>query len=269
MTESDILIFDGGEVKSLGDGRFGGWAVLFNSVDKSSHMDRFDANETDFGVDGDEWKSVTAPVMFHHGLDPKFGKTRIGQVQYEKKALGVWAEGILKVRKNYEQKYADDLKDIEALIAAKALGLSTGVPAHMVSRRSVSTGNLVETWPLDCSELSLTHTPAEPRTLAVSLKSLFDETEAKRETVAVPPPLTIVELSDRLVADATEIKTLLAKSLSQRQAEGRGLSRAKWEALKALVAELTSLCEAATPRVDPRFVAALHNQWILDGNAAV
>lgn len=267
MTDNTLVYF-GGEVKALEETddamKVGGHVILWgdkSTPDLSATKDYF-TKSTDLGLD----VATKGRVRWHHGLDPQFGLKTLGIVDFktEPDDVGQWADGWISKKTAYEKKIAEWVRE-------KKAGWSTGVAAHCVGRKAVGDGiHEITEWCLG-SDCSITLTPADPRQVGgvLSLKSLFGESGAKSETVAVPPPPTIVELSDRLVADATEIKALFVKALSQRQAEGRGLSRAKWEALKSLVAELASLCEAATPRIDPRLVAELHNQWLMDGNAAV
>jgi hypothetical protein len=185
MNENEILIVNGGEIKSLGGNRFGGWAAVFGDAsrpDASAKRDYMDAS-TDFWVEDEEWGHVKAPVIYHHGLDPALGRVRLGQVTYEKKDAGIWAEGVLKLRADYEAKYADHLAHVVAMVEAKKLGLSTGVPGHLVERQAVGNAHYLKSWPIGRSELSLTPTPAEPRTMAYSLKSLMADESADSKAV--------------------------------------------------------------------------------------
>lgn len=217
MSQADILFYHGGEAKSLSGGRFAGYAVVFNSPDKSKHHDIFHATRTEYNLEPGEVKSV--PVLVNHGMDPKFKRVRVGQAKLERRPLGIWAEGQLKLRAEYEAKFKDDLEDIERLLEAKALGFSTGVPGHLVSRTPMGDSSLVTEWPLDAAELSLTPTPAEPRAAAVSLKSLLESTEEASVT--------------------SFVETLNRAASVLRFARGRrDLTEAKVEAIKSLKASL-------------------------------
>lgn len=256
----ETLIYFGGEVKALSDNRVGGYLVVFGdeaNTDASAMKDFF-TSETDFG----RHLKSGSDLIYHHDLpmiggqpNPLAGRV-LGDAEMKVDDVGVWLEGQMKLRDKYEQGVMD-------MVKAGKLGLSSGTAAHRVRRAKCENGaHKIVSWPLGL-DASLTPTPAEPRTMAVSLKSLFsDETSASAPVADAPPP-SIVDRSERLVADAAELKALFAKALSQRRAEGRGLSQAKWEALKSLADELADLCRAAEPRVDPRIVAELHNRFLL------
>ena len=174
MNPTDTLIAYGSEVKALADGKVGGYLVLFGSPDKTdltSQRDYF-TPETDFGLD----LATKSRAVYDHGLDPVVGKRPIGIVELKADAKGIWAEGQIKARDDYEDMVKAILgKDIPALIAAKKLGWSSGTAAHLVERVEQPNGShWIKSWPLGL-DASLTPTPCEPRTLAVPLKSLIAE----------------------------------------------------------------------------------------------
>jgi hypothetical protein len=176
MTD-DTLVYYGSEVKALDGGRFGGRAVVFGDetkTDLSPYRDYMTA-ETDYWVDDDEWGQFSVPIVYNHGLDPELKRTRLGLATFTKSDDHLWAEGQLKLRDAYEKEHAGKLKAIMAMIADGRLGLSTGVPGHLVEREKVGEAHWLKSWPVRIAELSLTPTPAEPRTSAVALKSLTDD----------------------------------------------------------------------------------------------
>lgn len=268
MTD-DTLVHFAGEVKMLEEEddrmKVGGYVVLFgdpSTADLSSTKDYF-TKSTDFGLD----VATKGRVRWHHGLDPAMGRKTLGLVDFkaEPDDVGQWADGWISKRTDYEKKVAEWVK-------AKKAGWSTGVAAHCVGRKAMGEGvHEITEWCLG-SDCSITLTPADPRQIGgvLSLKSLFGDGPGSQSSVADATPPSIVDRSGRLVADAAELKALFAKALDQRHAEGRGLSTAKWEALKKVSDELADLCRKAEPRVDPRIVAELHNQFLLmDSDAAV
>jgi hypothetical protein len=176
MTD-DTLVYYGSEVKALDGGRFGGRAVVFGDetkTDLSPYRDYMTA-ETDYWVDDDEWGQFSVPIVYNHGLDPELKRTRLGLATFTKSDDHLWAEGQLKLRDAYEKEHAGKLKAIMAMIADGRLGLSTGVPGHLVEREKVGEAHWLKSWPVRIAELSLTPTPAEPRTSVVALKSLTDD----------------------------------------------------------------------------------------------
>jgi hypothetical protein len=174
MTPTDTLITFGSEVKAMPDGKVGGYLVLFGSpskTDLTSKRDYF-TPETDFGLD----LATKSRAIYDHGLDATVGKLPIGIVELKADVKGIWAEGQIKARDDYEAMVKAIIgKDIPELIAAKKLGWSSGTAAHLVERVEQPNGShWIKSWPLGL-DASLTPTPCEPRTLAVSLKSLIAE----------------------------------------------------------------------------------------------
>jgi len=150
------LVFVGGEVKALGDGRIGGQLVRVTSRgDYDLTGDRFDT-DTDFGP----FQQV--PVFYNHAQDAVLGKRVLSTARLTRNDAGVWAETQLALRDEYE-------REIYKLAEAGKLGWSSGTAAHLVERRPEGKGYAIKSWPI--VEASLTPTPAEFRNSAVTLKS--------------------------------------------------------------------------------------------------
>lgn len=155
---SHTLVWFGGEVKALGDGRVGGYLVRFSTAETPDlEGDYFDA-ATDFG------DLKTSPVYYQHGLDRSLKTRRLGQAQLKTDEFGVWAETQLEMRDEYERFIYD-------MAAAGKMGWSSGTASHLVEREQVGKAWHIKHWPLGL-DASLTPTPAEPRNAAVPLKSL-------------------------------------------------------------------------------------------------
>lgn len=178
LSVDDAVVTYGGEIKSLPDGRIGGYLVLFGTPDQpdiSPQRDYFDA-KTDFGLKPGERRQT--PVWFNHRLPLKTSNGRevvirdkIGDGEVWLDDQGVFIEAVLYNRKRYEA-------------ALGALGWSSGTAAHLVERTPVKGANHVDLWPLGL-DASITPTPAEPRTQVIPLKSLSDN-------AYLPPiPLTL------------------------------------------------------------------------------
>lgn len=155
------------ELKILSDNgtsfRIGGYGVVFGGHDASSTKDRFTA-ETDFWFDR---ITATPMVMYQHGQDGVLKRSVVGRVTSTKPdSIGLWVEAQITAAKQY----ADAIRQ---LVAKGVLGWSSGSVPHLVERVKSATPGVHEitSWPI--VELSLTPTPAEPRTVGVKeLKSL-------------------------------------------------------------------------------------------------
>lgn len=158
--EDGTLVWYGSEVKALGNGRVAGYLVLFgdeNTTDITAMKDFFQA-DTDFG------KAKESAILYHHGLDQKLGDRSLGDGQLKTDDIGVWIEGQLDLRDEYE-------KAVYALAEKGKLGWSSGTASHLVRREKRGNAHKIVKWPLGL-DASLTPTPAEPRTHAISLKAI-------------------------------------------------------------------------------------------------
>jgi hypothetical protein len=113
---------------------------------------------------------MKSAVYYAHGLDATLKTRRLTNVTMKADEVGVWVEGQMLLRDEYEKavyKMAEDGK----------LGWSSGTASHLVTRKAIKTdsGTVHEvlTWPLGI-DASLTPTPAEPRAAAYTIKSLRD-----------------------------------------------------------------------------------------------
>lgn len=137
-------------VKAAGDYVIEGYGVVFGGADL--HGETFQ-HDTDFG----EGRSfVGMPVYYDHALGPI--RSQIGEV----KSYTFTDDGIeFKVELDKAKAYSDT---IMRLATANALGMSSGTAEHLV----VVENGVIKRWPM--LELSLTPTPAEPRTTALPVK---------------------------------------------------------------------------------------------------
>jgi phage head maturation protease len=127
-----------------------GYGVVFGGRDLEG--DTF-TSDTDFRLRG-----FPNPVHYQHGFDEAIGTREIGEtVRKTLDDKGMWVEAQLALSEEY-------LEDIKELIEKGVLGWSSGSVPHIVERK----GGLIKTWPV--YEFSLTPTPAEPRTLGVSVQ---------------------------------------------------------------------------------------------------
>lgn len=138
-------------VKKVGDYTLRGYGVVFNGKDLVG--DTF-TKDTDFGQDR---SFVGLPVYYDHALAGI--KSQIGTVKaYEFADDGL----IFEIEIDKRKKYADT---VMALAESGALGQSTGAVAHLVHNEAGE----IKRWII--GEVSLTPTPAEPRTSALPVKN--------------------------------------------------------------------------------------------------
>jgi hypothetical protein len=192
---ADTLIHYGSAVKALGGNRIGGHVVLFGGpadADLSRMRDYF-TPATDYDLD----VASRGVIRYHHGLKAPIGKRRLGVLELKADDAGIWGEGELAIRDEYEANILQRVKDGK-------LGWSSGTAAHLVERKAVGGGvHEVLAWPLgpDCS---LTPTPCDYRTAATSLKALIDleavETKAGRDDATADAAYLLERLTATLKA---------------------------------------------------------------------
>ena len=161
----DTLISFGSEVKAHEDGTVDGHLVIFGEPDVSHMRDVFTKNKTDYDINPDGDRST---VFYDHGLDPVLKRRKLGKSKAEIGVddVGVWIKTQLDLRNEYEAA-------IHQLAQAGKLGWSSGVPSHLVDRKSIEdNAHLVTFWPLG-KDASLTVRPADFRNVA-SVKSIAD-----------------------------------------------------------------------------------------------
>lgn len=176
----DALIYFGDSVKALGGGKIGGYLVRFSTATDPDLTGDYFTKDTDFDLE----RSTKATVLYDHGLDPTLKRRKLGMVECKVDNVGVWAEGQLALRDDYE-------KAIYEMAEAGKLGWSSGSAPHLVERKQVGNAFAVTAWPLGL-DASLTPRPAEPRTLAISLKSY------QAEKMLPPDSAVVFKVGDRI-----------------------------------------------------------------------
>jgi HK97 family phage major capsid protein len=147
-------------IKMLGEGRVGGYLLVWGSPQQRDLQGEYFTPETELGL---EWYPKR-PVLYHHGLDGDLETAVIGEIDtLRTDEVGVWAEAQLDVRRRY-------VRAVQRLIEKGALGWSSGSLPHLVE---VADDGRIKRWPI--VEGSLTPTPAEPRLTNVhAVKSAFE-----------------------------------------------------------------------------------------------
>jgi len=177
------------EIKSLTDttATIRGYAVVYGGRDLEG--DTF-TPDTDLA-----WDYVpTKAVLWDHALDEDVKDTPLGTVTASgTDTTGRWIEAQLDRATQYG-------RYVVGLIERGVLGLSTGSVAHLTTKAA----GAIKRWPV--VEVSLTPTPAEPRTLGVRrLKALVDahpELKARLEAAALE-----ADAADASDADAEPVTT--------------------------------------------------------------
>lgn len=232
---SELILF-GDSVKALDDsGRVGGLGIVFSSpADPDVSRDRdFFTKNTDFDLEPGEKRTV----LYSHGFDKALGKRKLGRATYESKDAGIWFETQLALRDDYEKK-------IFELAKAGKLGWSTGSAPHLVERKRVGDANEILSWPV--VEVSLTPTPAEPRTSALTIKGF-------QELLGIDEPLAGQSFADELQSALAAVQSgvIRAKDLRDiRVKEGRTLSQANRERLSMMADRMMELHGSLTELLD-------------------
>lgn len=162
----DVLINFGGEIKSFGDGRLGGYLVKFGDPTDTDLVGDFFTKETDFGIED----GAKTPIYLNHRgpLKTRDGKQvvvkqKIGEGTLKLDDAGVLIDAILYEREKYEA-------------ALTSMGWSSGTAAHLTDREPVGKAWHIKSWPLGV-DASATPRPCQPHKTALSLKAYFEESE--------------------------------------------------------------------------------------------
>ena len=162
------LIAFGGAIKSINGNEIAGFLVEPPEDGVSDlQRERF-AADTDYALD----LYAERPLLFHHGLDDGVGTKKIGVIKsLTPRDGGLWLQAILDERNEYVQY-------VKKLIDMGALGFSSGSLPHLVE---ITPDGTIKRWPV--VEGSLTHTPADPRTKVMTVKSYLDTIPHDADTV--------------------------------------------------------------------------------------
>lgn len=152
------LLFFGGEVKALGEGRVGGYLVRFGAPGDTDLEGEFFDAATDFDIED----GAKLSIYYNHGVDATMKNRRIGRGQVAIQDVGLWIEAQLDLRSAYEQA-------IYALAEKGKLGWSSGTAGHLIERVPAGKATRIAQWPL--IEASLTPHPADYRNTAIPIKA--------------------------------------------------------------------------------------------------
>ncbi|MBE0690068.1 MAG: hypothetical protein IH587_08110, partial [Anaerolineae bacterium] len=146
----DTYIYPGGAIKALGDGKVGGFLVVYGDQDHPDLEGDFFTKETD--LDFEDGHQVG--VYYQHGLDATLKTRRMARGTLKHEDAGVWIEAQLELRDAYEEA-------IYGMVEAGKLGWSSGAASHLVERAPAGKARHIKKWTI--AEASLTPMPAESR----------------------------------------------------------------------------------------------------------
>lgn len=177
------------EAKAEPEGVITGYLCQFGSPSEADTDGDYFTPNTDFG------RATKSEVWFNHGWDKEVGKKRFTTelADLERDERGV------KVAMRVDLSTDIGRKVYKATELGR-LGLSSGVPAHLVQRRHNSDGtHEIEVWPLG-ADASLTRNPADRRNRAEA-KAAFSLDELLAES-GEPSPEAKAESAETTAADA-------------------------------------------------------------------
>lgn len=210
--KNETLVYYGGEVKALGNGKIAGYLVRFGSPKEVDLEGDFFSPETDLGIED----GGRLPVYYDHGMDGTLKSRKIGKGSVKFDDIGAWMDAQLEMRDEYE-------KAIYDLVESGKLGWSSGAAGHLVETEAVGKSHFIKSWPI--GEASLTPTPAEPRNSAMSIKSLLtseqaevsdtDDAEEAKEVKTIVEETNTMDEKD-LLALAESVATKTAEAMSEK-----------------------------------------------------
>lgn len=288
-TETDALVFYGGAVKALGNGKLGGYLVEFSDPETKTGSPDLDRDYFAVDTDYDLEENKSATVYYDHGRDPVLKRRKLAKAKMIPDDVGVWVETQLAMRDDYE-------KAVYRLAELGKLGWSSGTAPHLVERKRVGNFNKILTWPLG-DDASLTPMPASHtqtnRVVAlksikhIDLQDLIDpETElaplSQFSTKALDDALSAVytdDLETHSLKVATAVEELIAHYAKAATAldvlhgrvvrkqefravkDGRAISQRRIEKMNELIGQLKKLAE------HPLELAAEFEQMVKDAIA--
>lgn len=232
-------------IKALeGEGRIGGYLVVFGDASKRDLQGEYFTADTDYALHMYDKR----PALYHHGLDDTMKGQVIGYIDtLRADEVGLWAEAQLDIRNMYVQK-------VQQLVDRGVLAWSSGSLPQLVE---VDPSGHIRRWPI--VEGSLTPSPAEPRRTNVqSIKSAINALEecliTPEEPAAVPAAKVATE-NPTTSANAfpkQAIKSYRGAKMTDVQAMSTALQEAGFDAQQTLdILNIISGSEGGTTEPPP------------------
>jgi len=165
--------------------RLGGYGVVFGGRDLQGETF---TKTTDYWLDK---LTRNPPALYQHGKDAKLGRSVVGRATIaDPDDIGLWTEAQFALADQYTEALLN-------LAHEGKLGWSSGTAGHLAERQ----GKTITSWPI--VEMSLTPTPAEPRTLGVhEIRSFADMEPAFKSLLPQDVGDTSAVVEDAPVAEA-------------------------------------------------------------------
>lgn len=167
---NNVVIIDGGTVKTAEDGVVLGLGIVFGSPEEPDQSAQRDFFTEDSFIQ--KKTSFDVPLYHNHGFPIKH---QIGEATMTKTDKGWAAEAKIDL--------TDELgKQVYKSVKEHAYGFSTGALSHLVEREAKENNtNFLSMWPV--GELSLTPRPAERKAVVQAVKSIDENGEATFEPI--------------------------------------------------------------------------------------
>ena len=188
-----VKVFQGSELKAVGNGMVKGYLVRFGSPQDTDLERDYFTKSTDFGMEFNDGSAHKLGLYYNHGMDPVVKTKKIGYGTIKMTDKGLWYEAQLDMADEYA-------KMIYELAQKGKLGFSSGAASHMVERVPMGKSYEIKRWNL--AEASLTPQPAESRNMAEA-KSL----KAKKEDLSVGDYVRWIAYGTEVRGQIEKIKT--------------------------------------------------------------
>ena len=137
-------------VKAIGNGKIGGYLVVFGDADTKDLQGEYFTAKTEFNLD---WYEVR-PALYHHGLDGSIEAAPIGKIDTIKQdSIGLWAEAQIDMNREYGEA-------VQKLVDKGVLHWSSGSLAHLVETKS---DGQIKKWPRTSIAKSVPNSKAGPQ----------------------------------------------------------------------------------------------------------
>jgi hypothetical protein len=162
MDKTQLLVIDGGTVKTNAEGIVEGLGIVFGSESEPDQSPQHDFFTEDSFIQKKSTFSV--PLFYNHGMP---FDDQIGEATLTKSANGWMTTAEIDTTTELGKKVYEAVQE-------KPHGFSTGALQHLVKREAKSNGtNFLKKWVV--GEISLTERPAERKAIVQSIKSVGDE----------------------------------------------------------------------------------------------
>lgn len=200
----DELVAFGDTAKAEGDLTFSGYLVRFGSPKDLDLEGDYFHSKTNYGT------AAKVPLFYQHGYDGTLKATQIGVGTLKFDEVGLWLEGQLALRAEYEKDISGEDADkyfppIMKMIKAGKLALSSGAVSHLARGKMMGNAWQWDQWLI--GEASLTPTPAEPRNGVKTLQEIKDLPSFKALSTKASPEDGKIDVNVNIKVDTSPAKT--------------------------------------------------------------